>query len=162
MGRSEGAALDARPATNQKARRAFKLLQPREPAPGMVSPDGLGRGRGLGAESAEVDLPAGRWALNAAVARPAGGGARVGAARSPSVPESQARGAGRSSVHPETEGSAAERAAADSVGSRYTVTAWRGGLRRREPRPAVVSDFSCLLSNPLGKLMATLCKQKPC
>lgn len=52
VGRSEGAVLDARPATNQEARHAFKLLQPREPAPGMVSAEGLGRGRRLGAESA--------------------------------------------------------------------------------------------------------------
>lgn len=34
--RSEGAALDARPAANQEARRAFKSPPRREPAPGII------------------------------------------------------------------------------------------------------------------------------
>lgn len=59
--RREGAALDARPATNQEARRAFKLLQPREPAAGIVSAEHLGKGRRLraGLRSAVVARPAG-------------------------------------------------------------------------------------------------------
>lgn len=122
--RSEGAALDARPATNQEARRAFKLLQPREPAAGIVSAEHLGRGRRLRAGLRALRLLAQQ-------AR----GTRVGAARSPSVRGSLARGAGHSSVHPEAEGSAAERAAAGSVGSRYTVTARRDCHSRRQPRP---------------------------
>lgn len=82
-----------------------------------MSAEGLGREGRLRAESPAVARPAGQWAQSAAAARSAGG-ARWGKTRSP------ARGAGRSAVHPEAEGSAAERAAADSVVSRYTVTAW--------------------------------------
>lgn len=108
----------------------------------FVSAEGLGREGRLRAESPAVARPAGQWAQSAAAARPAGRGARWARLG----PWRGARGAGRSAVHPEAEGSAAERAAADSVVSRYTVTAW---CDCPEPRPVVVSDFSFLPFCPL-------------
>lgn len=90
---------------------------------------------------------------------PAGRGAWVGGAAR-LLSEGPGRGARGRSVHPEAEGSAAERGAADSEGSRYTVTAWRDCHSRQDPRPVVVTDFSCLPSNPLGDLVAETLQTK--